>query len=148
MTTLFSNRAAFSKREIVLTKLLTTNRIWALTALRIVSAFLYWQHGAQKLLGVLEGNPPAFLELLWVAGIIEFLGGLLIGAGLFTRPIAFLCSGQMATAYFIAHAPTGFWPVLNNGERAILFCFIFMLISLVGPGKLALDNLLAKKQSS
>ena len=139
----------FSPNEgIVLTELLSTNRIWALTALRIVSAFLYWQHGAQKLLGVLEGSPPAFPELLWFAGIIEFFGGLLIGAGLFTRPVAFLCSGQMAAAYFLAHVPRGFWPVLNDGERAILFCLVFLLISLVGPGRLALDNLLAKRQSA
>lgn len=125
---------------------LTTGRIWTLTALRIVGAFLYWQHGAQKLLGAFEGNQPAFPELLWFAGIIEFFGGLLIGLGLLARPVALLCSGQMAAAYFIAHSPLGFWPVLNNGERAVLFCFIFLLISVFGPGRLALDNLLMKKR--
>lgn len=125
-----------------------TNAARAYTALRIVAAFLYWQHGAQKLLGVLEGSAPAFGELLWFAGIIEFFGGILIGAGLFTRPVAFLCSGQMAAAYFLAHAPRGLWPVLNDGERAALFCFVFLLISFIGPGKLAVDNLLAKRRAA
>lgn len=125
-----------------------TNAARAYTALRIVAAFLYWQHGAQKLLGVLEGSPPAFGELLWFAGIIEFFGGILIGAGLFTRPVAFLCSGQMAAAYFLAHAPRGLWPVLNDGERAALFCFVFLLISFAGPGKLAVDNVLAKRRAA
>lgn len=125
---------------------LSTGRIWTLTALRIVGAFLYWQHGAQKLLGAFEGSQPTFPELLWFAGIIEFFGGLLIGLGLLTRPVALLCSGQMAAAYFIAHWPLGFWPVLNNGERAALFCFIFLLISVFGPGRLALDNLFARKR--
>ena len=129
-------------------ELTKTNSVRAFTALRIVSAFLYWQHGAQKLLGVLEGSTPAFGELLWFAGIIEFFGGILIGVGLFTRPVAFLCSGQMAAAYFIAHAPRDLWPVLNDGERAALFCFVFLLISLVGPGKLAVDNVLAKRRSA
>ena len=126
--------------------LLSTEKTWALTALRIVSAFLYWQHGAQKLLGAFEGNQPVFPELLWFAGIIEFFGGILIGVGLLTRPIALLCSGQMAAAYFIAHMPAGFWPVLNNGERAALFCFVFLLVSVFGPGRLALDNLFFKKR--
>ena len=111
-----------------------------LTLLRLVTAFLFWQHGLQKLFGVLEGNTPGFLELRWFAGILEFFGPFFIAAGLFTRPVAFLLSGEMAVAYFFSHFPRGFWPVLNGGERAALFCFIFLLLVATGPGRLALDN--------
>lgn len=121
-------------------------QVWGLTALRIVTAFLFWQHGAQKLLGWLGREPVAFLELRWFAGILEFFGSILVGVGLFTGPVAFLLSGQMAVAYFMSHAPRGFWPVLNGGERAVLFCFIFLFLSFAGPGKLAVDNWLAGRR--
>ncbi len=121
---------------------------WALTALRIMAAFLFWQHGLQKLFGVLEREPVSFPELLWFAGVLEFFGPLFIAPGLFTRPVAFLLSGLMATAYFIAHFPQGFWPVLNQGEPAVLFCFIFLLVACWGPGRLALDNLLFKRSET
>ena len=95
--------------------------VWALTLLRVVTGFLFWQHGAGKLFGLLGGDTVEFLTLRWFAGVLEFFGGLAVGVGLFTVPVAFLLSGEMAFAYFISHAPGGFWPIQNNGERAILF---------------------------
>jgi len=123
-------------------KFLDSFQGWTLTLLRIVTAFLFWQHGLQKLFGVLEREAVLFPQLRWFAGVLEFFGPIFIGFGLFTRPVAFLLSGEMAFAYFINHFPRGFWPVLNEGERAILFCFIYLLLATAGPGKLALDNLL------
>ncbi len=128
-------------------KILDSCHVWALTLLRIVTAFLFWQHGAQKLFGWFESGPVDFLELRWFAGVLEFFGPLFIGFGLFTRPVAFLLSGEMAFAYFLNHFPRGFWPVLNQGERALLFCFIYLLLATAGPGKLALDNLLFRRSA-
>jgi putative oxidoreductase len=79
-----------------------------------------------------------------LAGILEFFGGLFILLGLFTRPVAFLLSGQMAVAYFMAHAPEGFWPVLNHGELAVLYCFIFLYLSLAGGGPWSLDRVVGR----
>ncbi len=126
-------------------KILDSFHVWALTLLRIVTAFLFWQHGAQKLFGWFESGPVDFLELRWFAGVLEFFGPLFIGFGLFTRPVAFLLAGEMACAYFISHFPRGYWPVPNGGERAVLFCFIYLLLVANGPGRLALDNLLFRK---
>ncbi len=120
---------------------------WTLTLLRIVTAFLFWQHGLQKLFGVLEREAVQFPQLLWFAGVLEFFGPIFVGFGLFTRPVAFLLSGEMAVAYFMNHFPRDFWPVLNQGERAILFCFIYLLLATAGPGKLALDNLLFRRSA-
>ncbi len=119
--------------------------VWALTLLRIVTAFLFWQHGAQKLFGWFESGPVDFLELRWFAGVLEFFGALFIGFGLFTRPVAFLLAGEMACAYFLSHFPRGYWPVPKGGERAVLYCFIYLLLVANGPGRLALDNLLFRK---
>ena len=119
--------------------------VWSLTLLRLVTAFLFWQHGAQKLFGWFESGPVDFLALHWYAGVLEFFGPFFIGFGLFTRPVAFLLAGEMAFAYFIAHFPQGFWPVPNGGERAVLFCFVYLLLVAHGPGRLALDNLLFRK---
>jgi putative oxidoreductase len=124
----------------------STTGEWALTGLRIVTGFLFMPHGAQKLFGWLggmggTGATASFPGLLWVAGVLEFFGGLAILLGVFTRPIAFVLSGFMAAAYFMAHAPKGFWPVLNQGELAALYCFIFLLLSAAGGGSLALDRL-------
>jgi len=119
--------------------------VWTLTLLRMVTAFLFWQHGAQKLFGWFESGPVDFLELRWFAGVLEFFGPLFIGFGLFTRPIAFLLAGEMACAYFISHFPRGYWPVPNGGERAVLYCFIYLFLVANGPGRLALDNLLFRK---
>ena len=121
--------------------------VWALTLLRIVTGFLFWQHGARKLFGLLGGETVDFLTLRWFAGVLEFFGGLAVGVGLFTVPVAFLLSGEMAFAYFISHAPGGFWPIQNNGERAILFCFIFLYLATVGGGRLTLDGLFFSRDS-
>jgi putative oxidoreductase len=112
-----------------------------LALLRIVAGALFASHGAQKLFGVLGGHPMTGKPLMLIAGIIEFFGGLLIAAGLFARIAAFIASGEMAVAYFMAHVPRGFWPIENRGELAVVFCFVFLYIAARGPGRLALDNL-------
>src|SRR5208282_1466337 len=99
-----------------------------LSVLRIVTAFLFMAHGANKLFGFLA--PPAsalhpLFSFMGLAGILEFFGGLAVLIGLFTRPVAFILSGQMAVAYFMVHAPNGFWPFLNKGDLAALFSFVF-----------------------
>jgi len=123
-------------------------RSWSpylLSLLRIVSAFLFIQVGTAKLFAfpgaVMPGGgtAPAW-SLAWFAGVLEVLGVLLL-VGLFTRPVAFLLSGEMAVAYFIGHAPQGLWPVLNQGTGAILFCFIWLFLSAAGPGPWSLDAL-------
>ncbi|HEX2201779.1 MAG TPA: DoxX family protein [Longimicrobium sp.] len=116
-----------------------------LTLLRVVAGLMFMQHGAQKLLGALGGvdgqggTPPAF-SMFWFAGVLELVGGLLVALGLFTRPVAFLLSGQMAVAYFMVHAPNSFWPILNQGELAALYCFVFLYFSARGPGRYSLDH--------
>jgi putative oxidoreductase len=117
--------------------------------LRIATGFVFAEHGAQKLFGLLGGMGGmhlAFPDLLWFAGVIEFFGGLLILAGLFTRAAAFICAGEMAYAYFKQHAPHGFWPVPNHGEPAVLYCFIFLYLVTAGGGPISLDHLLWKKR--
>ncbi|EFH10264.1 DoxX family protein [Pseudoroseomonas cervicalis] len=115
----------------------------ALAALRIMSALLFLAHGTQKLLGFpappANGLPAAF-TLSWTAGVLELVGGALLVVGLFTRPVAFVLSGLMAFAYFLAHAPRNFYPLLNGGDAAILFCFVFLYLVFAGPGALALDK--------
>ncbi len=115
---------------------------YALAALRIVAALLFIEHGTMKLFGFPAGEMPmsiALFSLMGLAGVLETFGGLLILVGFFTRAAAFLLSGEMAVAYFMAHAPTGFFPVLNHGEAAILFCFIFLYLVFAGPGALSVD---------
>ena len=124
----------------------------ALTLLRIVAGSLFMLHGAQKLFGLFgglggNGTSAPLITLMWFAGVLEFFGGLCILLGLFTRPVAFLLSGQMAVAYFTAHAPRGFWPLLNHGEPAVLFCFIFLFLAVAGGGQFTLDKLRRKKES-
>ncbi|MCG6953067.1 MAG: DoxX family protein [Betaproteobacteria bacterium] len=118
-----------------------------LSVLRIVSAFLFMQHGAQKLLGfpVAQRAPFDLFSLSGIAGVLELFGGALLLIGLFTRPVAFLLSGLMAFAYFIAHAPRGFWPIANGGELAIMFCFVFLYLSFAGGGSLSIDVLLRRR---
>jgi putative oxidoreductase len=110
----------------------------AYALLRIVAALVWAEHGAQKLFGVLGGNTSTPLSLLWWAGVIEFFGGLLIAAGVAVTPVAFIASGEMAVAYFRAHAPQGFWPILNRGELAVLYCFLWLYVATRGAGKWAL----------
>ncbi len=119
---------------------------WApiiLSVLRIVTAFLFMQHGGQKLFGFPAPSHMALplFSLMGVAGILEFFGGLLLLIGLFSRPVAFLLSGEMAVAYFMAHAPQGFWPLMNKGELAIIYCFIFFYLFVAGGGSWSIDRL-------
>ena len=119
-------------------------RPYLLGLLRIVVAFLFIAHGTQKLFGVPTSEPrdPAALgSLMGVAGILETFGGLLLLLGLFTRPVALVLAGEMAVAYFKTHAPRGFWPLLNGGEPAVLFCFIFLYLAAAGGGAWSLDQL-------
>ena len=111
------------------------------TLLRIVAGILYACHGAQKLFGAFGGQVMTSNPLMLAAGIIEFGGGLLIAIGLVTSWAAFIASGQMAAAYFMAHAKGGFWPIVNKGELAVLYCFIFLYLAAVGSGKLSIDSI-------
>lgn len=112
-----------------------------LSVLRIMTALLFLEHGTMKLLGFppSEFQPPLF-SLFGFAGGLELVGGLLLLAGLFTRPVALLLSGEMAVAYFMAHAPQSFFPILNQGESAILFCFVFLYVAAAGAGPWSLDH--------
>ena len=118
--------------------------------LRLVAGFQIWQHGAQKLLAWFGRESPAEMwSIFWVAGVTEFFGGILLIFGLFTRPVAFLLSGQMAVAFFWRHAwGNPFWPTMNRGEPAVLFCFIFLLIFAWGSGTFSLDARRAAKAGS
>ncbi|HYJ45418.1 MAG TPA: DoxX family protein [Pyrinomonadaceae bacterium] len=145
-----------------------------LSVLRIVVAFLFIAHGSQKLFGYPSAPPPPQPQpqqsaqpagppppqpqtapaaapklppLMMVAGVLETFGGLLVLLGLFTRPIAFILSGEMAVAYFMQHAPNSFWPLLNKGEAAVLFCFIFLYLAVAGGGLWSLDSLLKRNKN-
>ncbi len=106
--------------------------IYALT--RMVAGLLFALHGCQKLFGWFGGIPAEMSPLIFAAGVIELVGGALIALGLFTVPAAFLCSGQMAVAYFFFHQPQGLLPIQNDGELAALYCWIFLLIAASGDG--------------
>ena len=112
--------------------------------LRIVSGFLFIFHGSQKLFGFPGGAPegiPAFI--IYIAGPVELVGGILIMIGLFAREAAFLSAGLMAAAYFMAHATSALFPILNRGELAIMFCFVYLYIACVGSGIWSIDKMLA-----
>ncbi|MBI3935055.1 MAG: DoxX family protein [Acidobacteria bacterium] len=121
----------------------------ALILCRILTGFLFWQHGASKF-GMLGGRMAEFPSILWFAGVLEFFGGPLIALGIFTRPVAFLLSGEMAAAFWTSHVPRGpgFWPIQNGGEPAVLFCFLYLYFVTAGPGWLSLDRILFRKSSS
>ena len=117
-------------------------RVVTLNLLRVVTGLLFWQHGAQKLFGWLGGRQVEnLLSLSGVAGVLEFFGGLCIVLGLFTRPVAFLLAGEMAVAYFLRHAPEGFWPIANRGELSVLYAFLFLFFAAHGGGAYGLDGL-------
>ena len=108
--------------------------------LRIAAGLLFFQHGLPKLFGGFGRDAPVeLMSQMGLAGVIEVVGGALIALGLFTSPVAFIASGEMAVAYFQAHAPRGFWPVVNQGELAALYCFVFLYFSAVGSGKWSID---------
>ena len=109
--------------------------------LRVVAGLMFAMHGAQKLLGAFGGR-KATAPLFMVGGVIELVGGLLIAVGLFTSLAAFLASGEMAVAYFMAHAPQGLWPIVNKGELAVLYCFLFLYMAARGSGAYSLDAVL------
>jgi len=117
-----------------------------LSVLRIVAAFCFMEHGGMKLLGFpgAGDNKVELASLMGFAGILELVGGGFVLLGLFTRPVAFILAGEMAFAYFMAHAPQGFWPVLNHGEAAVLYCFVFLYLSAAGGGPWSLDRALRR----
>lgn len=112
-----------------------------LALLRVIAALLFLSHGTMKLLGIPASDfQPPLISLLGLAGVIEIVTGILLTIGLFTRPAAFIASGTMAVAYFMAHAGQAFVPAQNGGEAAVLFCFVFLYLVFSGPGAFALDN--------
>ncbi len=115
-----------------------------LSVLRIVTAFLFIQHGSMKLLGFPPSEAFAgvkLFSLIGFAGVLELFGGLMVLLGLFTRPVAFILSGEMAFGYFMAHAPHGLYPMLNHGELAVLYCFVFLYLAVAGGGVWSIDRI-------
>ena len=120
---------------------------------RIVTGLLFAQHGAQKLFGLLggmgeSGGSAAFLSLMFFAGVIEFFGGLLIAVGFLASWVAFVASGEMAAAYFMAHASRALFPIQNQGELAVLYCFVFLYIASRGAGTWSLDEAFGKSKKA
>ena len=124
-----------------MTARLTALAPYALAILRIVTALLFIEHGTMKLFGFPASDMrPALFSLFGLAAVLETVGGALVLVGLWTRPVAFLLSGEMAVAYWMAHAPQSFFPVLNGGDAAILFCFVFLYLVFAGPGAWSFDG--------
>jgi putative oxidoreductase len=130
------------------------DEIWTarvLSLLRIVTALVFMEHGTAKLFGFPPSPYPpmhSLMTLMGASGILEAFGGFLLLIGLFTRPVAFILCGEMAVAYFMVHAPHSFFPVLNKGDSAIQFCFVFLYLVFAGPGPWSLDALLRKAKSA
>jgi putative oxidoreductase len=116
---------------------------YVLSILRIIAALLIWQYGLQKMLGF--PAPRAAEGLVWYAGLVEFVLAPMLAVGFLTRPVAFILAGEMAAAYFIAHAPSGFYPVLNGGDLAVLFCFVYFYLAFAGGGPWSVDAALEKR---
>jgi putative oxidoreductase len=114
-----------------------------LSLLRIIAGLLFVEHGTMKFFNFPPSDMFAggveLMSLMGLAGILELVGGALIALGLFTRPVAFILSGEMAAAYFMAHAPSSFFPAINQGEAAILFCFVFLYLACAGAGPWSVD---------
>lgn len=141
MTTHFASRRARLSLE--------PHTPYLISALRIVAALSFLTHGTQKLFawpGVQAMPTPAMFSQFWFAGVLETIGGALLLFGLLTRPVAFLLSGQMAVAYFQAHWPRGFWPILNGGELSSLYCFLWLFFAGAGAGPISLDALLFRRR--
>jgi len=120
---------------------------YACSILRIMVGLLFLEHGLSRLFGFPSPLPtPALFTMYWFAGAIEFAGGVLVLLGLATRAAAFIMSGEMAFAYFISHAPRGFFPILNGGDGAILYCFVFFYLIFAGAGPWSLDALLWRRR--
>ena len=128
-----------------------TCKVWTpriLSVMRIIMGFLFLQHGTAKLLGfphVTMFDNLQLASLIGVAGILELVGGSMILVGLFTRPVAFILSGEMAVAYFMVHAQHGWVPMLNQGELAVIYCFVFLYLSVAGGGVYGLDAMMRGK---
>ena len=121
---------------------------YVLSIVRIVVALLFFEHGLSRMFAFPAPQPmPELFSLHWFAGAIEFGGGALLAVGLFSRFVALIMSGEMAFAYFISHAPHSFFPILNRGDGAILYCFIFFYIAFAGPGPWSLDALWNRKRT-
>jgi len=138
-------------RSVVPSRPATIDRLapYVLSILRIVVALLFLQHGLSKLFGFPQPMaPPPLWTMEWFSGVIEFAGGVLLTLGLFTRPAALIMSGEMAVGYFMFHAPRSFFPALNGGDPAILYCFVFLYLVFAGPGPWSLDALWLRKRRS
>lgn len=123
---------------------------WAprlLSLMRVILAFLFTAHGSQKLFNLPPGKMPTpeLFSIVGLAGVLEFGGGVLLLIGLFTRPVAFLLSGTMAVAYFMAHAPQGFLPIVNGGELAVVYCWVFLYLAAAGGGPWSVDALMGQR---
>ncbi len=119
---------------------------YARSVLRLIVGFTFSCHGFQKLFGLFGGKTAKLFSLPWVAGVIETTGGVLIFLGLLTLPTAFILCGEMAVAYWTQHFPHGgFWPIVNRGELAVLYCFLYLYFCAAGPGPFSLDYVLRKK---
>jgi putative oxidoreductase len=119
---------------------------YVLSFVRIMTALLLLQHGLSKFFGFpMPMKSPALFSLTWFAGVIELVFGTLLLVGLFSRFAAFILAGHLAFAYFIGHAPQGFFPLLNRGEPAVLFCFVFLLLAFAGGGPIGIDGMRGKK---
>ena len=113
-----------------------------LSILRIVAGLMFMEHGLSKLFNFPPGAMhPSFPALLWFAGVLECFGGALVALGLLTRPVAFLLSGEMAIGYFMFHAPKSLFPLINGGDAAVLYCFVFLYLAFAGGGAWSLDRL-------
>ena len=119
---------------------------YAYSAMRFVTGFLFMFHGLQKMFGMFGGNQVELMTLRGLAGLIELICGTLVAIGLVTTPAAFIASGEMAVAYFMAHQPRGSWPIQNGGELAALYCFAVLFIAARGGGAISLDRIMRRKK--
>jgi putative oxidoreductase len=142
-----SQAAVSSEKQIASASVFDRVAPYILSLLRIIAALLFLQHGLSKFFGFPTpfGQPIVLFDIEWFSALIEFAGGILLALGLFSRFAALIMSGQMAVGYFLFHAPQNFYPVINHGELAILYCFVFIYVVFAGPGPISLDALIWKK---